>query len=500
MASSRKKHCHEQQRFSGMSYQNIRLLSCGDNGTIYFYTHGEGSIDVSTAGGTYTFTAVPDEGSSFKGYYKQNALTDLVTSNATITFPVSQSSKVYRHASFETCSHSYTSKTTAATCTKDGSITYTCTICGDSYSEEIEAIGHSYTSKKTAATCSKDGSITYTCKNCSHSYSEVIKATGHNYTSAKTSATCTKDGSTTYTCKNCGDSYSEVIEATGHSYTSVKTDATCTTAGGTTYTCENCDHSYVETTPATGHSYVKGTCTVCGEKDPDYIEYYLVGYINGADYGCEGDYANTGIYKFVGGKLTVTFETASYVFIKTGDNANWYMSEGYCQLSSVTLYNTSKALVDPNKLFVPGGVEITFTLTVNSNDTLTLSYEKGQCNHEYTSAVTAPTCEKDGYTTYTCTNCGESHVGNIVLSTGHSYLDNVCRICGEKAVDDETPVGNLFTLTGANMVLGGELDMNFFIEPKKLTGTDYYAMVTIYTEDETITNTIPYGDWEVRTS
>ena len=75
--------------FSGMSYQNIRLLSCGDNGTIYFYTHGEGSIDVSTAGGTYTFTAVPDEGSSFKGYYKQNALTDLVTSNATITFPVS---------------------------------------------------------------------------------------------------------------------------------------------------------------------------------------------------------------------------------------------------------------------------------------------------------------------------------------------------------------------------------------------------------------------------
>lgn len=34
--------------------------------------------------------------------------------------------------------------TTEATCTEDGIITYTCTVCGDSYSEVISATGHSY--------------------------------------------------------------------------------------------------------------------------------------------------------------------------------------------------------------------------------------------------------------------------------------------------------------------------------------------------------------------
>ena len=103
-------------------------------------------------------------------------------------------------------------------------------------------------------------------------------------------------------------------------------------------------------------------------------DYYLIGYINGADYGCNDDYANLGEYKFVDGKLTTSFEKDSYVFVKTGDNANWYMSEGYAASSPATLYNTSTGLTDANKLFVPGGVELTFTLVENADGSLTLSY------------------------------------------------------------------------------------------------------------------------------
>ena len=40
--------------------------------------------------------------------------------------------------------------------------------------------------------------------------------------------------------------------------------------------------------------------------------------------------------------------------------------------------------------------------------------------HSYTSSVTAPTCDKDGYTTYTC-DCGYSYTGNVVTAEGHSY-------------------------------------------------------------------------------
>ena len=45
------------------------------------------------------------------------------------------------------------------------------------------------------------------------------------------------------------------------------------------------------------------------------------------------------------------------------------------------------------------------------------------CNgeHNYETAVTNPTCEDAGYTTYTCSACGYSYVGNEVEATGHSY-------------------------------------------------------------------------------
>ena len=40
-------------------------------------------------------------------------------------------------------------------------------------------------------------------------------------------------------------------------------------------------------------------------------------------------------------------------------------------------------------------------------------------NHSYKSTVTAPTCEAEGYTTYTCSSCDHSYIGNKVAATGH---------------------------------------------------------------------------------
>ena len=105
---------------------------------------------------------------------------------------------------------------------------------------------------------------------------------------------------------------------------------------------------------------------------PTAAGYYLVGYINGANYGCEEDYLNPGEYKFVDGSLTATFDANSYVFIKTGDNAKWYLFETYCtETSGVLIENKSE------KMLVPGGQELTFTLVENGDGTLTLSYTTG---------------------------------------------------------------------------------------------------------------------------
>jgi hypothetical protein len=45
---------------------------------------------------------------------------------------------------------------------------------------------------------------------------------------------------------------------------------TCTQTGSVTYTCSACSETYTETLPATGeHTYVDGSCSVCGEADPN---------------------------------------------------------------------------------------------------------------------------------------------------------------------------------------------------------------------------------------
>lgn len=121
--------------------------------------------------------------------------------------------------------------------------------------------------------------------------------------------------------------------------------------------------------------------TIDPNPDPDPTEpttnvYYLIGYINGADYGCgETDYENLGDYKFVDGQVKATFTEVSYVYVKTGDNKNWYLSETYvepAESATATLKIGSETVKE--KVGVPANVEVTFTLVENGDGTLTLSY------------------------------------------------------------------------------------------------------------------------------
>ena len=204
-----------------------------------------------------------------------------------------------------------------------------------------------------------------------------------------------------------------------------------------------------------GHTYVDGYCTGCDREAP---QYYLVGYINGADYGCEDDYENLGEYKFENGTLTATFESDSYVFIKKGNNTDWYMTQTYVTGTTATFYNTTSGAAE--KMLVPGGVEVTFTLVENFGGTLTLSYVTGEPvhTHKYEAAVTAPTCEDAGYTTYTCA-CGDSYTADEVAATGHSYVNGTCTACGAADPDyvpSETVTATLVT-DSSTLAAGDEI-------------------------------------------
>ena len=74
--------------------------------------------------------------------------------------------------------------------------------------------------------------------------------------------------------------------------------------------------------------------------------------------------------------------------------------------------------------------------------------------HSYTSSVTAATCTAGGYTTYTCTVCGESYKDNETAALGHTVVTDKavpatyttegktegkhCSVCGEVLVAQKT--------------------------------------------------------------
>ncbi len=183
--------------------------------------------------------------------------------------------------------HNYVeSVETPATCTTDGQKKFTCSVCGDSYTEVIPATGHIKDAGVviTEPTCTEAGKMHYTCTVCGEEWDEVLPATGHTWDEGTivTPATCTENGSMEHTCLTCGFAENVVIPATGHNYEDTVTPPTCTEDGYTTHTCTVCGYTYTDTpVAALGHKVEvqnakdatctepgytgDSVCTVCGE-------------------------------------------------------------------------------------------------------------------------------------------------------------------------------------------------------------------------------------------
>ena len=99
-----------------------------------------------------------------------------------------------------------------ATCTEAGEESKHCTREGcDSRTDvkELPALGHDFVSKVTKkATCTADGTLTYTCSRCNETKTETIKATGHKWSNWKRTAAATvfKPEVQTRKCSACNKS------------------------------------------------------------------------------------------------------------------------------------------------------------------------------------------------------------------------------------------------------------------------------------------------------
>lgn len=461
---------------------NITYTSSG-------WTIGNGSVYVNALGGLnwyYSAGGWTQDSTRFD-FYKVTEKTDATTE---ITFTGISTGTTYTTVGNTTykivveggaCIHNYAADTQEPTCETAGSTTYTCTLCGDSYTEEIPVLGHDYKTVTVEATCEKAGSVTTTCQNCGDKTEEAISALGHDYKTATVAATCEKAGSVTTACANCGDKTVEAIPALGHSYKTETVEATCTTDGGTVYTCTVCGHSYTaDKIAAFGHAYttvtvaaacetagyVTKTCQNCGDKTVETVPAL------GHDY----EIVTVAATCEKAGSVTKTCETC-------GDKTVETISALGHDYETVTVAATCEKAGSVTKTCATCGDKSVETISALGHDykttTVAATCEKNgsvttacqRCGdktvetvpalgHSYASSTVAPTCTSGGYTNHKCVACGDSYTSNQTVALGHSYTSTVvdatctadgytyhkCDICGNSYTSDQTAaLGHTYT-------------------------------------------------------
>lgn len=145
-------------------------------------------------------------------------------------------------------------------------MTYTCSACGDFYTEVLPKLSHHWDEGiRTEPTCTEPGSIVHKCNDdgCEETWTETIPATGHTeVTDAAVAATCTETGLTEGKhCSVCNVVIlaQQTIPAKGHTEVEIPAvAATCETAGANAgVKCSVCGE--ILTAPTTieplGHSF-----------------------------------------------------------------------------------------------------------------------------------------------------------------------------------------------------------------------------------------------------
>ncbi len=348
--------------------------------------------------------------------------------------------------------HSYSSIVTDPTCIDQGYTTYTC-VCGDEYVDNyVDALGHSLGDwyEVTAPTCTVDGLERHDCSRCDHYETNVLDKLGHSYNSVVTAPTCTEKGYTTHTC-HCEDSYIDsYVDALGHNCGEwyVVTAPTCTVDGLERRDCTRCEYYETNTLGATGHTHIPEitlpTCTEKGSKTyicscgDSYIDSYItaLGHSYGAWYEVVSSTCTTNGSARRDCSRCAHFETKTVdplghnvvhheAKAPTCTENGWdaYDTCARCDYStkvelSATGHSASDWIIDTEATYENNGskhTECTVCHIVLEESIIPM------LTHSYVSVVTNPTCTEEGFTTHTCSECGNSYVDDYVSALGHNY-------------------------------------------------------------------------------
>lgn len=162
----------------------------------------------------------------------------------------------------EYCSHKWDEGTviTEPSCETTGEMTYTCTTCGETKTEEIAAVGHAWDDWQTIkeAECAENGIRIRACSRCNKTETEEIPQLGHEViVNVVKEPTCTETGLQEKVCSRCGLVIeNETIPATGHDYAwIVEKEATFHEDGVKKGTCNTCGNVISERIPKLSESH-----------------------------------------------------------------------------------------------------------------------------------------------------------------------------------------------------------------------------------------------------
>ncbi len=293
----------------------------------------------------------------------------------------------------------------------------------------------------TAPGCETAGVLTKSCmdtENCTYKETSAIDPTGHSeVTDAAVAPGCETTGLTEGShCKNCGLVYvaQEVIPATGHTeVVDAEVPPTCTQVGyAEGKHCSVCKKVLVAQgkIPALGHTEVDdeakvptctetgltaGThCSVCNEVLIAQEVIPAKGHTAGAEATCTTPQNCTECGTIIVGEKGHT-EVIDAAVAPTCSETG--LTEGkHCSVCNAVL--VAQEIVK----------EKGHTLGEEANCfdaqecTVCGTVLEAALGHDHKETVTAPTCTAQGYTTHTCSRCGDTYVDTYVNALGHTEV------------------------------------------------------------------------------
>lgn len=360
-------------------------------------------------------------------------------------------------------------KSKDATCTTDEILVKKCSVCGQSYTDNVnnkKKLNHDMQLVKTVApTCSEEGYDLYKCSRCDVTEKRNIVPAisgSHDWQFTKTVApTCNEKGYDLYTCKKCKSTKKENIQPinpSNHKFIKTNTVApTCTTGGYDVYTCERCgktEHRNEVPAIAGGHTYqfTKTVAPTCTEQGYDLYTCSKCGSTEKRNVK-PIDPSNHNYTITVSAPTCTEKGYTKHTCSRCGNTYN----DNYINASGHSFTNY---VLDGNATCTQDG-----TMTAQCDkcsETNTIPAPGSKLGHDYAQTVTPATCVSGGYTTFVCTRCNDTYVGNYVDAIGHSYNNVVtpptCTAGGYTThtcvrgdhtyVDSQTsPLGHSYTAT-----------------------------------------------------